>query len=121
MAQRRPRLSALPGGTVHALPDDMRSALDASKVASSAWKQLTPLARNEWICWTTVVKRQQTRDEHVVRLINELRDGARRPCCWIGCVHRDDKAVSASVRGILARRGRRKDSDTDDNDKDDAN
>lgn len=94
-------MSALPGGTVHDLPDDMRTALDASKVATSAWKTLTPLARNEWICWTTAVKRQQTRDEHVVRMINELKEGVRRPCCWIGCVHRDDKPVSASVNAIL--------------------
>lgn len=94
----------IPGGTVHVLPDDIQSALESSKVALNAWKKLTPLARNEWICWCTAVKRQQTRDEHVVRLINELKEGVRRPCCWIGCVHRDDKPVSKSVKAILARR-----------------
>lgn len=96
----------IPGGTVHVLPDDMQSALESSKLALNAWKKLTPLARNEWICWCTAVKRQQTRDEHVVRLINELKEGVRRPCCWIGCVHRDDKPMSKSVKGILERRER---------------
>lgn len=96
----------IPGGTVHVLPDDMQSALESSKLALNALKKLTPLARNEWICWCTAVKRQQTRDEHVVRLINELKEGVRRPCCWIGCVHRDDKPMSKSVKGILERRER---------------
>lgn len=108
----------IPGGTVHVLPDDIQSALESSKVALNAWKKLTPLARNEWICWCTVVKRQQTRDEHVVRLINELKEGVRRPCCWIGCVHRDDKPVSKSVKAILARRGEGKKKEKEENNND---
>jgi hypothetical protein len=31
------------------VPNDLREALDAS--AAAPWKDLTPLARNEFICW----------------------------------------------------------------------
>ncbi|HYD93432.1 MAG TPA: YdeI/OmpD-associated family protein [Candidatus Paceibacterota bacterium] len=93
------------GGTVHRLPQDMRTALTSNRKALAAWQNLTPLARNEWICWVTFVKKDQTRREHLKRLIQELRDGARRPCCWLGCIHRKDKTVSPSVRAVLAKRG----------------
>ena len=92
------------GGTVHSLPADMKKALTSDKKALVLWESLTPLARNEWICWTTFVKKDETRKEHVKRVVTELKEGMRRPCCWIGCIHRTDKAVSASVRGIMAKK-----------------
>lgn len=91
-------------GTAHKLPPDLKKALIADKSALSTWQTLTPLARNEWICWTVTVKQQKTRDEHVKRVISELNEGMRRPCCWIGCIHRTDKAISPSVQGILDKR-----------------
>ena len=90
-------------GTVHPLPADMRKALLAKPKALAAWESITPLARNEWICWTISVKQDATRKEHVVRTVTELTQGKRRPCCWIGCVHRTDKMVSPSVRAVLDR------------------
>lgn len=100
--------TTISGGTVHKLPADLKKALSANKSALTAWESLTPLARNEWICWVTFVKQQKTRDEHVARAIRELNEGMRRPCCWLGCIHRKDKAVSASVQGILNRRAKSK-------------
>lgn len=94
-------------GTVHTLPTDLRKALIADKAALAIWEKLTPLARNEWICWVTFVKKTETRQEHVQRVVSELKEGMRRPCCWIGCIHRKDKAVSPSVQGILARRAKK--------------
>lgn len=91
-------------GTAHTLPSDLRKALSADKAALGLWEKLTPLARNEWICWTTFVKKEETRKDHVQRVVSELKDGMRRPCCWLGCIHRKDKAVSPSVRGILNKR-----------------
>ena len=82
----------------------MREAFAGDKAALTEWESLTPLARNEWICWTTSPKKAETRAEHVKRTVSELKDGMRRPCCWIGCIHRKDKAVSPSVRFVLARR-----------------
>lgn len=97
----------MPGGTAHALPADLKKAVGRSAKARAAWESLTPLARNEWICWTVSVKKAETRDEHVRRAVEELAEGKRRPCCWMGCIHRKDKEVSPSVRGILARRAKR--------------
>lgn len=91
-------------GTVHTLPADLRKALAASDKALAKWEDITPLARNEWICWTISVKGEETRKDHVRRVVSELIDGMRRPCCWIGCVHRTDKAVSKSVRWVLEKR-----------------
>lgn len=100
--------TAISGGTAHQMPADMKKALTSHKPALKAWESLTPLARNEWICWVTFVKKQETRQEHVVRMLDELKEGKRRPCCWIGCIHRTDKAISPSVRGILKRKAVKK-------------
>jgi hypothetical protein len=97
---------ALPGGTVHKMPVDLNKALTADRAARLAWNTLTPLARNEWICWTVTVKQQKTRDEHVKRVVSELKEGMRRPCCWIGCIHRTDKAVSPSVKWVLSKKSK---------------
>lgn len=97
----------LAGGVVHSLPVDLHRALSADSQARQLWAGLTPLARNEWICWVTFVKKEETRKEHVKRVVSELREGMRRPCCWIGCIHRQDKAISPSVRGILDKRTRK--------------
>ncbi|HLC96851.1 MAG TPA: YdeI/OmpD-associated family protein [Candidatus Nanoarchaeia archaeon] len=74
-------------GTIHSVPVDMEKAIAASKNMVAAWNNLTPLARNEWICWTTIVKKPETRKEHIDRLCTDLLKGKRRPCCWPGCPH----------------------------------
>lgn len=91
-------------GVVHKVPADLKKALIDDKKALGLWNSLTPLARNEWICWTTFPKQQATRDNHVKRVVSEIKEGMRRPCCWIGCIHRKDKAISPSIKGILSRK-----------------
>lgn len=91
----------LSNGTVHKLPADLREALLSNEAASKAWEGITPLARNEWICWVISVKQQKTREEHVKRTSKELTEGKRRPCCWIGCIHRTDKSISPSQKYVL--------------------
>jgi len=98
---------AIAGGTAHKLPDDLKKALMSAPAALKAWQSLTPLARNEWICWAVTVKQQKTRDEHVKRVISELKEGMRRPCCWIGCIHRNDTSLSPSVQWVLNTKSRR--------------
>jgi hypothetical protein len=39
------------GGVVHELPEDLRKTLLANPAALAAWRDITPLARNEFICW----------------------------------------------------------------------
>ena len=94
-------------GTVHNVPSDLQKDLAPDKAALAKWEDLTPLARNEWICWVTAVKKEETRKEHIERLIKQLKQGKRRPCCWIGCIHRTDKAISPSIQGILSRRSKK--------------
>ena len=92
-------------GTIHdTIPADFTKVLAANDGLAKIWESLTPLMRNEWICWLTAPKKQATRDEHVRRAEEELREGKRRPCCWIGCIHRTDKEASPSVQGILRKR-----------------
>lgn len=88
-------------GTAHKIPSDLKAALLADATLLAKWNNLTPLARNEWICWTISVKQEATRANHLKRLKSEIKEGKRRPCCWIGCIHRTDKAISPSVKGIL--------------------
>ena len=92
------------GGVVHKVPQDLATALSEDVKALELWEGLTPLSRNEWICWVTYVKKEETRNEHIVRVVEELREGKRRPCCWIGCIHRKDKVISPSVKRILEKR-----------------
>ncbi len=75
-------------GPLHKIPADFRKALDSEATTQAAWKDLTPLARNEWICWVISAKQGTTRSRRIRRAIEELLAGKRRPCCWPGCPHR---------------------------------
>ena len=90
-ARYRPPVSnaQVPGGVVHKLPRDLREALIANRTALDAWKDITPLARNEFICWVEDAKQQMTRERRIRRTQEELEEGQRRPCCWPGCKHRE--------------------------------
>jgi len=78
----------LSAGVVHSLPADLRKALVSDPSARTMWEDITPLARNEWICWVISVKKPETRMQHIERVCSELKEGMRRPCCWPGCPHR---------------------------------
>jgi hypothetical protein len=75
---------------VHELPADLREALIANATALDAWKDITPLARNEFICWVWAgaglppapedAKQGTTRE----RRIRRTQEG-----CWPGCKHRE--------------------------------
>ena len=79
----------IPGGVVHRLPGDLRAALLANPNALLAWNDITPLARNEFICWVEDAKQATTRQRRIRRTQEELEEGQRRPCCWPGCRHRE--------------------------------
>jgi uncharacterized protein YdeI (YjbR/CyaY-like superfamily) len=76
----------------HSVPDDLRAILAENSTLEEKWKDLTPLARNEWICWMISPKTEETRSKHLVRLQEEVLGGKRRPCCWPGCPHRRESA-----------------------------
>ena len=79
----------VPGGVVHEMPSDLRGALMANDAALAAWKDITPLARNEFICWVEDAKQDLTRERRIRRTQEELEEGKRRPCCWPGCKQRE--------------------------------
>ncbi|MEX2209722.1 MAG: YdeI/OmpD-associated family protein [Patescibacteria group bacterium] len=97
------------GGTVHNMPADLRKALAADPKVLALWEDITPLGRNEFTCWIENAKQIETRNRRVRRTCEELLEGKRRPCCWMGCTHRTDKPVSPSVRWVLERQSKKRD------------
>ena len=79
---------AVSEGVNHTLPHDLRSVLLGNSEALKAWENITPLARNELICWVENAKLIETRNRRIERTHTELAEGKRRPCCWPGCIHR---------------------------------
>lgn len=92
---------ALLHGTVHQVPGDLAAALRADPALVALWQGLTPLGRNEFVCWVEDAKQSATRARRIVRTAEELREGKRRPCCWAGCIHRTDKAPSKWQQAVL--------------------
>ena len=84
----------IPGGFVHDLPGDLKDALKLDSGARATWTDITPLARNEWICWIQSAKKAETRRKRIEWGCSNLREGKRRPCCWPGCAHRGDAPSS---------------------------
>ena len=80
--------ATVPGGVVHDLPPDLAEELKSDEAALAAWHDITPLARNEWICWVESAKKAETRQKRIRWGRESLSEGKRRPCCWPGCKHR---------------------------------
>ena len=75
-------------GVAHNMPADLRKTLISDPTARAAWEDITPLARNEWICWIESAKQDETRSRRIAVGLSKMRKGMRRPCCWGGCPHR---------------------------------
>jgi uncharacterized protein YdeI (YjbR/CyaY-like superfamily) len=75
-------------GVVHKLPDDVKNVILCAPETLVVWEDLTPLARNEWICWIESAKKAETRSRRIELMRSKLKEGKRRPCCWPGCPHR---------------------------------
>ncbi|WAJ28277.1 YdeI/OmpD-associated family protein [Antarcticirhabdus aurantiaca] len=93
--------AAFPHGTVHEAQDDLQVALRSDPVVYALWQRLTPLGRNEFICWVEDAKQPATRERRIRRTLEELSEGKRRPCCWAGCIHRTDKAPGRWQQAVL--------------------
>ena len=88
-------------GTVHVAGADLQAAVQADPDILALWQGLTPLGRNEFICWVEDAKQSATRQRRIARTTEELREGKKRPCCWSGCIHRTDKAPSRWQQAVL--------------------
>lgn len=86
--------SATAGDTVHVslipsddwvepdVPQDLKKALATCPKAAALWKDITPLARWDWIRWIRAVKTPQTRQKHIEVALDKLNRGMKRPCCF---------------------------------------
>ncbi|MDB5420250.1 MAG: hypothetical protein JWR59_197 [Brevundimonas sp.] len=88
-------------GVVHQASPDLQAALRSTPELFALWQGLTPLGRNEFICWVEDAKQAKTRQRRIERTVEELLEGKKRPCCWAGCIHRTDKAPSAWQQAVL--------------------
>ncbi len=88
-------------GVAHKMPTDLRDVLLSDEAVLERWQGLTPLGRNEFICWVENAKQIETRKRRIERTREELLEGKRRPCCWVGCIHRTDKPVSPWAQKVL--------------------
>lgn len=79
----------LASGTVHKMPADFKRAIVGSPKVLKLWGEITPLARNEWICWVENAKKDETRQRRIKVGLSKMSSGMRRPCCWVGCMHRE--------------------------------
>lgn len=64
------------------VPEDMKKALSTSKKAEDIWKEITPLARWDWVRWVRAVKTADTRQKHLEVMLDKLNKGMKRPCCF---------------------------------------
>lgn len=86
---------------MHDLPKDLVRALTMTKEIAALWDDLTPISRNEFICWVEDAKQEKTRKRRIRRTTEELLEGKKRPCCWPGCIHRTDKKPSKWQQNVL--------------------
>src|SRR5204863_8019677 len=61
---------------------DLRKALAAAPKAKAQWKDLTPIARRDFISWIESAKQPETRRRRIEKACSMLADGKRRPCCF---------------------------------------
>jgi uncharacterized protein YdeI (YjbR/CyaY-like superfamily) len=95
------KTNTISGGAAHKIPADMKKAILADSKVTELWEDITPLARNEFICWVEDAKQNKTRNRRITRTTEELLEGKRRPCCWVGCIHRTDKKPGAWAQKVL--------------------
>src|SRR5437667_10429970 len=64
------------------VPTDLRKALAATPMAKAQWRDLTPIARRDFISWIDAAKQPETRRRRIERAGSMLAAGKRRPCCY---------------------------------------
>ena len=64
------------------VPTDLREALAANAAAKATWKDVTAVARRDWIHWITSGKKAEPRVKRIDVAIDKLACGNRRACCF---------------------------------------
>src|SRR5258706_14055145 len=65
------------------VPTDLRKALAAVPLAEAVWRDLTPIARRDFISWIDSAKQPETRRRRIEKACVMLADEKRRPCCFL--------------------------------------
>jgi hypothetical protein len=94
-------MTSLSGGLVHNMPGDLASAIRKSEEVPVLWESLTPIGRNEFICWIEDAKQDKTRVKRINRAVEDILGGKKRPCCWVGCIHRTDIKTGKWQQDVL--------------------
>jgi hypothetical protein len=65
------------------VPQDLKRALAAApQKIQDLWKEITPMARWEWVRWVSATSNPDTRRRRVEVSISKMKSGKRRPCCF---------------------------------------
>jgi hypothetical protein len=65
------------------VPHDLETALaGAPQKIQDLWKDVTPMARWEWVRWVNATQNSDTRQRRVEVSISKMKSGKRRPCCF---------------------------------------
>ena len=64
------------------VPTDLRKALATAPLVEAMWRDLTQIARRDFISWIDSAKQPQTRSRRIERIPDMLAAGKRRPCCY---------------------------------------
>ena len=65
------------------VPRDLKTALAAAPLQiQDLWKEITPMARWEWVRWVNATPNPDTRKRRVEVSISKMKSGKRRPCCF---------------------------------------
>lgn len=65
------------------VPKDLGAALAAApREIRDLWKDITPMARWEWVRWVNATGSPDTRNRRIEVSISKLESGKRRPCCF---------------------------------------
>ena len=78
---------------LHSITKEIESLLNKDNQLMEKWGALSALAQNEWICYTTIPKQEETKKKRLKRLEEDILLGKKRPCCWPGCPHRNKSTM----------------------------
>src|SRR6266702_3592882 len=80
------------------VPQDLETALaDAPQKIQDLWKDITPMARWEWVRWVNATRDPDTRKRRIEVSVSKMKSGKRRPCCF---------NLAACTAPDLAKKGR---------------
>ncbi len=80
-------------GHIHSLPENWKEVFLSDRLLAENRNKLTDIARNEWIFWVLSAKKEVTQQKRFSRLVEQSKEGNKRPCCWPGCPHHNPKTT----------------------------